>query len=126
MDSIIQTTYDGKPIIVYGMIGITTLVLAFVTLKDSVSADSDTASTKSVGSVSSMIPAMPNVFGSPTDDESKEKTKEEREEREPEREPEDETAPEKKEEKPVTLGGSKRKKKQGKLKRKSKRKHHKN
>jgi hypothetical protein len=124
MDSIIQTTYDGKPIIVYGMIGITTLVLAFVTLKDSVSADSDTASTKSVGSVSSMIPAMPNVFGSSTDDDSKEKPKEERE---PEREPEqDETAPEEKEEKNPTLGGSKRKKKQGKLKRKSKRKHHKN
>jgi hypothetical protein len=123
MDSIIQTTYDGQPIIVYGMIGITTLVLAFVTLKDSGSADSDTSLTTSVGSVTSMIPAMPNVFGSSTDDESKEKPKEERE---PEREQEDETAPEEKEEKPMTLGGSKRKKKQGKLKRKSKRKHHKN
>jgi hypothetical protein len=123
MDSIIQTTYDGQPIIVYGMIGITTLVLAFVTLKDSGSADSDTSLTTSVGSVTSMIPAMPNVFGSSTDDESKENPKEERE---PEREQEDETAPEEKEEKPMTLGGSKRKKKQGKLKRKSKRKHHKN
>ena len=123
MDSIIQTTYDGQPIIVYGMIGITTLVLAFVTLKDSGSADSDTSLTTSVGSVTSMIPAMPNVFGSSTDDESKEKPKEERE---PEREQEDETAPEEKEEKPMTLGGSKRKKKQVKLKRKSKRKHHKN
>ena len=119
MDSIIQTTYNGQPIVAYGMIGITTLVLAFVTLKDSGSADSDTSLTKSVGSVSSMIPAMPNVFGSSTDDDSKEKPKEEREQ-------EDETAPEEKEEKNPTLGGSKRKKKQGKLKRKSKRKHHKN
>jgi len=124
MDSIIQTTYNGQPIVAYGMIGITTLVLAFVTLKDSGSADSDTSLTKSVGSVGSMIPAMPNVFGSSTDDDSKEKPKEERE---PEREREqDETAPEEKEKKKPTLGGSKRKKKQGKLKRKSKRKHHKN